>query len=485
MLLKNLLQDIYNQPIDPRFTDFAITDLCDDSRHVKEGALFIAVKGVLSDGVDYVDKAIEQGAAVIVVNEIKEDWKKFSDVCFIQVEDTRSFLRLLVERYFDKPSQNINMIGITGTNGKTTISYLTESILHEAESSCSIVGTINYRIAERVLPANNTTPGLIQMQKLLSYIVEEGIENCVMEVSSHALDQGRVDLIDFDVAVFSNLTSDHLDYHKTRDNYFAAKAKLFTELSSDAHAIINIDDDHGRKLFSKTDAKIITYGIHNKADVMARDVQLDIENTQFKIAFPDGEISINSVLVGEYNVYNMLAAAAASYVQGINPDKIKKGIEHLKCVPGRLEKISLGQDYSIFIDYAHTEDALHNVMTAIRNTCDAKIICVFGCGGDRDASKRAKMGQVASTLADFTVVTSDNPRSENPQTIINQIVEGFETESYKTVVNREEGIREALAMAQTGDVVLIAGKGHEDYQVFKDQTIQFDEKSIIRNYILC
>ncbi len=485
MLLKNLLKDIYSKPIDPRFEDITITGLCDDSRQVDQGAVFIAVKGVLADGADYVLNAAQKGASVIVVDHMREEWTALKDICWLEVDDTKKFLRLAASKYFDNPSQHINMIGITGTNGKTTISYLTESILHEAERSCSIVGTINYRIAERVLPANNTTPGLIQTQKLLSFIAEEAIENCVMEVSSHALDQGRIDLIDFNVAIFSNLTSDHLDYHKTRDNYFAAKAKLFVNLSSEAKAIINVDDDFGRKLFSKTQAQITTYGIYKNADVMARDVQLDVEHTQFKIVCADGEVNINSSLVGEYNVYNMLAAAAACWVEGISLDKIKKGIERLTCVPGRLEKVSLGQDFTIFIDYAHTEDALHNVITAIKKTCDAKVICVFGCGGDRDQSKRFKMGQVAGELADFTIVTSDNPRSEEPQKIIDQIVEGFETDAYKVMPNREEAIHEALRMAKTGDIVLIAGKGHENYQIFKDQKIQFDEKAIIRNFILC
>lgn len=485
MLLKHLIGEINNFSLDDRFNDLEITGICDDSRLIQKGELFVAVKGAVADGFEFVEKAVDAGACAVAVESLKPEWNRFDHVCFIVVDDTRAFLRQVVRKYFDDPSDSINMIGITGTNGKTTISYLIESILHEDDRSCSVVGTVNYRIAEKILPANNTTPGIIQTQKLLSHIRDEGIENCIMEVSSHALDQGRVDLIDFDLAVYSNLTSDHLDYHKTREKYFAAKSKLFTSLSSDAKAVINVDDDYGRKLFSKTQAGIITYGIYKNADVMAVDIALDIQYSRFKLVFPDTEVFVNSSLVGEYNVYNMLASAAACYAQGVGTGRIKKGIEHLQNVPGRLESINLGQDFTIFIDYAHTEDALHNVLSAIRNTGDNKIICVFGCGGDRDASKRSKMGQVADELADFSIVTSDNPRSENPQSIINEIVEDMDQEKYKVVVNREKAICEAIKMAHTDDIILIAGKGHEDYQIFDGQKIHFDEKAIIRNNILC
>ncbi|MFT5386962.1 MAG: UDP-N-acetylmuramoyl-L-alanyl-D-glutamate--2,6-diaminopimelate ligase [Candidatus Omnitrophota bacterium] len=483
MQLKDLLKDIYDKPITDGFENLSITDLCVDSREVTDGAMFVAVKGAVSDGAKFIESAIEKGATCIVCEN--DDTKNNStDVCFIYVDDTFKFLRVLARRYFNNPSRHLNMFGITGTNGKTTVSYLIESILHEAEKSCSVVGTVNYRIGERILPAINTTPGLIPLQRLLSYIAEEGIENCVMEVSSHALDQGRVDVVNFDVAVFTNLTSDHLDYHKTRDNYFAAKAKLFTGLKSDARAVINIDDDYGPKLFSKSQAQIMTYGIYKKADVRAQDVYLDVEASQFKIVTSDGEVSIRSALVGEFNVYNILAATAACLASGISLDKIKKGVERLINVPGRLEKISFGQEFTIFIDYAHTQDALHNVLTAIKNTTEGRIICMFGCGGERDVTKRSEMGAVASELADYTIITNDNPRSEDPKHIIEQIKEGFDHDRFEIIESREDAIGRALNIAKKGDVVLIAGKGHEDYQVFKDQTIKFNEKDIIRNSIL-
>lgn len=359
-----------------------------------------------------------------------------------------------------------------------------EAILHEAEKDCSVIGTVNYRIGERVLPAINTTPGLVDNQQLLSDIVKEGVEYCVMEVSSHALDQGRTDLIDFSTAVYTNLTSDHLDYHKTIDRYFAAKAKLFINLNIQAKSIINVDDDHGSKLFSKTNSQILTYGIHRNAEVMAHDIQSDISGTEFKLICDEGEVVIRTNLVGNYNVSNILAASAYAISEGIGLDKIKKGVERFEFVPGRLEHIDYGQDYSIFIDYAHTQDALENVLQMLKNTSDARIILVFGCGGDRDRTKRPAMGKIASQFADVTIVTNDNPRSEDPEFIIDEIISGFENDDYIKIIKRKDAIRKALDMAEHGDIVLIAGKGHEDYQIFKDQTVQFNEREIIKSYIL-
>ncbi|HLF17314.1 MAG TPA: UDP-N-acetylmuramoyl-L-alanyl-D-glutamate--2,6-diaminopimelate ligase [Candidatus Omnitrophota bacterium] len=484
MHLERLLEGIYQKEIPLASRQWEISAICNDSRKIEKDALFIAQKGSKYDGADFIPKAIEKGIRVIAVSENKNGYGSDKDVLFLEVGDTSQFLKELSRRFYGEPSKALHTVGVTGTNGKTTTVYLIESILHEAERSCGVIGTVNYRIGEKILPAQNTTPGLLDNQKLFSELLQEGIDYCLMEVSSHALDQGRVDLIDFKTAVFTNLTSDHLDYHKTRENYFAAKSLLFTKLSPDATAVINVDDTYGKKLLSKTESKILTYGIRHQAQVMAEDVQLNVEGTQFKVKTPAGQFQICSPLVGYYNVYNILAAVAVAVSQGINLDKIKRGVEHLKNVPGRLERVECGQDFTIFIDYAHTQDALENVLTALRATSDARIILVFGCGGDRDNTKRPVMGAVASHLADVAIVTSDNPRSEDPQTIINQIVAGFEKDNYTVVLNREEAIKKALSMAQKGDIVLIAGKGHETYQIFKDKTIQFDERQIIRQSIL-
>jgi len=484
MHLKELLENIYEGKLDPARDYLAIDAINCDSRKVGKNSLFVALKGHQYDGADFIDDAIDKGARVIVTDENVEP-RINGNLYHLQVKEPNQFLRNIAKRFYGNPSSEVHTMGITGTNGKTTIAYLIESILHEAEKSCSVIGTINYRIGEKVLPAINTTPGLLENQRLLSDIVNDGVEYCIMEVSSHALVQGRVDLINYKTAVFTNLTSDHLDYHKTRDNYFAAKTKLFTNLAPDALSVINADDDYGQRLFSKTESQILTYGIRNNAEVMARDIEFDISGTRFKLCSQEGEIVIRTKLVGEYNISNILAAASVGLSQKISLEKIKKGVEQLNLVPGRLESVDCQQNFSIFIDYAHTQDALENVLRAIRNVSDARMIVVFGCGGDRDVTKRPAMGTVASHLADFSIVTSDNPRSEDPEAIIQQIIEGFEDDNYKVVVDREEAIKIALNMAQKDDIVLIVGKGHETYQVFKDRTIKFNERQIISQFLRC
>ena len=485
MRLRQLLEGLYLDSVDSRFQDLEIEAIACDSRKVTKNSIFAALSGVTCDGADFIDKAIDRGASTIITSRKLDEAARYPNTCFIYVDDPHRFLRDIVKRFYNDPSRNLRIIGVTGTNGKTTVTYLIESILHQAEKACGIIGTVNYRIGENILPAGNTTPGFLEIHQLLAQMVEQGAEYCIMEVSSHALDQGRVDGLDFHTAVFTNLTSDHLDYHHTRENYFAAKAKLFVGLSSQAHAVINADDVYGKKIFSKTKANILTYGIDENADVMARDIEMDLSGTKFKILCPEGEIIIRTKLVGKYNVANILAAFSAGLAGKIGLEKIKNGIESLTLVPGRLETVDCGQDFAIIIDYAHTADALENVLTAIRHAMDTKIILVFGCGGDRDKTKRPVMGKIASQLADFSIVTSDNSRSEEPEAIIKQIVEGFENDHYEIIVNREEAIRKALGMAHRGDVVLIAGKGHETYQIFKDKIINFDERKVIRQFILC
>ena len=485
MKLGHLLEGIYAGEIPSAYRQWDIQSIADDSRKVTPMSLFVAQKGHTFDATQFIPKAIEKGARVIVSKNTAEPAGLSGDILYLQVEDTLAVLKEIALRFYGNPSQRIHTIGITGTNGKTTVSYLIESILHQSELGCGVIGTVNYRIGERILPAQNTTPGLLDNQKLFHQLRHEGIEYCVMEVSSHALDQGRVDLIDYKTAVFTNLTSDHMDYHQTREKYFAAKSILFTRLSPEATSVINIDDAYGMKLLSKTGSKIITYGIEQKAEVWADDIELNLSGTQFKVNTPQGQMLIRTPLVGYYNVYNLLAAISVGISIGLNLDKIKRGVESLKNVPGRLEKIECGQDFTILVDYAHTQDALENVLSTLRQTSDARIILVFGCGGDRDRSKRPTMGAVASQMADISIVTSDNPRSEEPEAIIDEIIEGFENDNYKVIVNREEAIHYALSLAKKGDIVLVAGKGHENYQVFKDKTIQFDERQIIRQRILC
>ena len=402
-------------------------------------------------------------------------------VCYLSVADVHQFLCGVARRFYGDPSSRLRTVGITGTNGKTTITYLLESIVRRIGQTCGVIGTINYLVGGNIFPSQNTTPGLIDNQRLLAEMVKAGCAYCLMEVSSHALDQGRVDGIDFSCGVFTNLTSDHLDYHKTREEYFAAKALLFRNLSPGAAAVINADDPYAEELIQSTKARVVTYGIQKKADVMAKDIRADIQGTTFTLFHPSGEIQIKTKFIGQHNIQNIIAASAVAIQEKISFQKIKEGIEQLTCVPGRLEKVEGVGDVHVFIDYAHTEDALQNVLSTLRNVSGARITVVFGCGGDRDKTKRPKMGKVASDLADFAIVTNDNPRSEAPEEIAKQIVAGIKKKNFKVILNREVAIWEALHQARKNEIVLIAGKGHESYQIFKDKIMPFDEKAIVRH----
>ena len=483
MKLRELLEDIYKGDIPSRFGEIDIKAIQCDSRLVGKGDIFVALKGTSRNGANFISEAVAKGAVVIIQNSHGTQIDENQNVCTITVGDPRKTLLDISQRFYDYPSQKVKAIGITGTNGKTTVSYLIESIFKQAAKRCAVIGTVNYRIGEKSIPSINTTPGLLENQRFLADMVKNHSEYCIMEVSSHALDQGRVDGIDFKSAIFTNLTGDHMDYHRTMDNYFEAKSKLFVHLGPHATAVINRDDPFGDKLTKMTKAKILTYGLENKSDVTARDIHLSLEGSQFLLQFPAGKTMIRSPLIGRHNIYNILAASAACFLEKITLEDIKEGIESLRCVPGRLEQIICNRGFKIFVDYAHTEDALKNVLMNLKDLGHSKIISVFGCGGDRDRTKRPKMGKVASQLADFSILTDDNPRSEDPQAIVNEILPGFERKNYEVILNREEAIKRAISIARRGDIVLVAGKGHEDYQVYKNKTIPFNDRQIIRNYL--
>ncbi len=484
MRLKNLISDFYKGALEKKFENIEVLSIDDDSRKVEPGSLFVVLKGNNLNGADFIDDAVSKGARVIVVDKNIELSKK-NDVCYLCVDSPRDFLKKILLKFYGDPSKKVKTIGVTGTNGKTTITFLVSSILEANRFKTSVIGTIHYKIAGKILPSLNTTPGLVDNQKVLHQLKQDKIDYCVMEVSSHALDQGRTELIDFHSAIFTNLTSDHLDYHKTREEYFKAKSLLFTHLTPKANAIINVDDPYGKKLVKMTKANVITYGINSSCDFKAEEIKLSLSGTQFNLKFSDQTVEIKTKLFGLHNVYNILAAIACCHRDGLSFKNIQHGIEQLEYVPGRLERVDAGQKFNVFIDYAHTEDALVNVLETIRKSCSSKIILVFGCGGDRDKTKRPKMGAVASRLAHLSFVTSDNPRSEDPQAIIEEIIVGFKSKNYKVVINREEAIEEALKMANADDIVLIAGKGHETYQIFKDKTVPFNERQIVTNILTC
>jgi UDP-N-acetylmuramyl-tripeptide synthetase len=393
-------------------------------------------------------------------------------------------LAKLTAEFYGNPSLKIKVVGVTGTNGKTTITYLLEALIKEAKFSPAVIGTINYRFKDKIFPAKNTTPGPVELQSLLMDMSLEGIDYAVMEVSSHALDQDRVEAINFHSAIFTNLTQDHLDYHNTIENYFQAKAKLFRNLKPSSLAIINNDDACAGKLKGLTRARIVTYGINTPADITAEDIKFDISHTEFSLVTTKGKAEFKSGLIGRHNVYNLLAVVAWSVKEGIDFSIAKSALEKFNVVAGRLERIDSDGGFSVFVDYAHTEDALANVIRTLRQLSRNRIIVVFGCGGERDRTKRPKMGYVVSELADYAIITNDNPRSEDPQEIISGIKMGIKKGNYCVIPDRFEAIKESLILAKPGDVVLVAGKGHEDYQILKDGKRHFDDREVVRECLM-
>ncbi len=464
-----------------RFNGVEVNAVWDDSRRVTPGSLFAALSGPTMKGEDFIDDAVAKGAKVIVLPRgVTGDFNgRYQDVLFVEVENPRDVFRSVVRDFYGMPSDKVRVIGVTGTNGKTTITYFLESILSAAGFSSGVIGTVNYRVAGKVVPSKNTTPGLLDNQIFLSHLEKSGVSHSVMEVSSHALDQGRVDLIDFSGALFTNLTGDHLDYHKTMDRYFEAKSHLFSRLSAKAYAVINMDDVWGQKLLKMTSARVLSYGIDAEADVRAVVRELGRKGARFDCFFPGGRVLIETPFTGKHNMYNILAAFTAGLSEGIAPNVIKQGIEALRNVPGRLERVECEKGFEIFIDYAHTDDGLKNVLQALQEVKQGRLIVVFGCGGGRDRTKRARMGYIAGELADLSIVTSDNPRGEVPERIINEILPGFNRKNFEVVVDREAAIHRALEIALPGDIVLLAGKGHETYQILQDRTVDFIERDIV------
>lgn len=476
MKLNNLLKNVGvveikgNKHID-------INGIYYDSKQLKAGGLFFAIKGSDANGLEFIDEAIERGA-VCVVSE--DDFITFKNVCKIRVRDARKACAVMASNFYQEPSSRMGVAGITGTNGKTTVLYLIEAILQQAGRSCGTIGTITYRIGERNIPAVNTTPSAIMLQMLLHEMHNAGISFCAMEVSSHSIHQHRIHGVRYDSAIFTNLSGEHLDYHKDIDEYFNVKKRLFDELGVDARAVTNADDDYGRKITADTKAKVITYGIKSKADITAEDIRYSIKGSCFKAKTPYGELDLKTHLIGEYNIYNILAAVSFALTKGIEPKEIEEAVSKFRGAPGRLQRIDRGQGFSVFIDYAHTDDALANVLAALRRLAKKRIITVFGCGGNRDRQKRPRMGRVAAELADFVIITSDNPRSEDPKGIIDDIVKGLPDgfKNYKISPDRKKAIGLSLAMAGDDDIVLIAGKGHEKYQILKETTVAFDDSKI-------
>ncbi len=472
--------------------DVEVKGLAYDSRKVKPGYLFVAIKGHRLDGHQFVEEAIGRGACGVVVQDsaaLDHDMAlKGGNRALIRVPDSRRALSRLSVNYYGRPFERLALIGITGTNGKTTTTYLLESILREAGAEPGVIGTINYRFKGRSKKAPVTTPESLDLMEILNEMAEAGVSHVVMEVSSHALDQGRVQDCPFKVRVFTNLSRDHLDYHRTMEDYFQAKARLF-KVSADYEipgitAVINMDSPEGKRLLGLTKIPAISYGLNAKAHVRAEQINSTREGMEFRLKGPQGEADIFSPLLGEFNIYNILAASSAAMALGVDLEGIKRGIKAVKCIPGRMERVDNAKGLFIVVDYAHTPEALSRVLEALRPLVTGRIITVFGCGGDRDKGKRAMMGQVALLLSDMVIITSDNPRTEDPISIISAIEDGVAKSGakcpYDIHADRKEAIKAALQMAGPDDLVLIAGKGHEDYQIIGTTTRPFDDRKVAR-----
>lgn len=456
-----------------------------DSRQVQPGDLFIALKGTQVDAHRFVGQAVENGAAAVMV----ERSVAFSGIPVIQVPDTRRAMAVVAAQFYHYPTKELKLIGVTGTNGKTTTTYLIEQLLKHKGSLTGVIGTIQTKIGKKKFATRNTTPEVIDLQKTFRMMKDEGCEYSVIEVSSHALDMGRTRGCQFRIGVFTNLTQDHLDYHGTMENYREAKSLLFSQLGNayaedledNTYAVFNADDKASGYFMKRTPAQVITYGIEQPADVKAEDIRFTSSGTAFTLKTFRGEVPIRLRLVGKFNVYNVLAAVSVALIEGMELKQIQSALAEVKGISGRFEPVDLGQPYSVLVDYAHTPDSLENALTTIREFAKGRVICIVGCGGDRDRSKRPMMAEIAVKNSDFAIFTSDNPRTENPVTILDDMMVGvdqYPKDRYMVIKDRKEAIYEAVAKAKPEDVILIAGKGHETYQEVNGVRHHFDDREV-------
>ena len=477
MILKSLLKGLDYEVIKGN-EESKVQNIRYDNRKIEQGDAFVCVKGFKVDGHSFIGDAIKKGAKTLIV---QEDVSVQEDITIIKVRDTRKALAIMSSNYFGNPKDKLKIIGITGTNGKTTSAFIIKSILEKAGFMTGLIGTIANYIGNKKVDAVRTTPESYELHELFKNMVDAGVEYCVMEVSSHSLELDRVYGVQFEEGIFTNLTRDHLDFHKTFENYYNAKFKLFERSN---HSIINLDDPYGANIVKDIEerglkTKVSTFSIEKESDFKAFEFKSHSNGSEFKVNLESiEEFSIN--IPGEYNIYNSLGCIICAYNLNIPMDKIKEGLSDV-VIPGRCELVAKEKNlpYSIIIDYAHTPDGLENILSTVKAFTKNRMISVFGCGGDRDKVKRPQMGKIGCELSDIAIITSDNPRSEEPMDIINDIVKPLNYDNFVIEVNRKEAIRKAMNMALEGDVIVIAGKGHETYQILKDETIHFDEREVV------
>lgn len=480
MILKELIKNLkYIKLIGNE--NIEISNLTIDSRRVKKGSMYGAIKGFNVDGHKFIKNCIENGASLIVCEDL-EDFCIDDNVAILQVENTRKALAIIAKNFYNNPTKNINLIGVTGTNGKTSTTYFLEQILLEYKKTVGIIGTIEIRENGKKMEfdfSTSTTPDTIELNELFSTMVSDNIDNIVMEVSSHALELHKVEGCNFNIGIFTNLTQDHLDMHKSMENYLNAKSKLFSMCKI---GIINIDDKYAQDIIKNASCKVFTYSIEKESDLQAINIQYFMDRVAFDVKINDKIENFILNIPGRFSVYNALSVIGACLMQNIPIDIIKEGIKNIKGVPGRIQTIPNNKGFNVIVDYAHTPDGLDNIIKAVREFTKGRVITVFGCGGDRDRKKRPIMGEISANLSDYTIITSDNPRSEVPEAIIDEIETGIKhiTNNYEKITGRRDAIYRGVSIAKANDSIIIAGKGHEDYEIFADKTIHFDDTEVAK-----
>ena len=452
-----------------------------DSRKASKYSLFVCIKGYSVDGHSFIQKAYEQGTRVFLV---EDDVEILDDCTFIKVENTREAMAIVSSNLYDNPTKTLNVLGVTGTNGKTSITTFLKELLTLNNSKVGLVGTIAIDNGAEIIESKNTTPESADLQKHFKTMLESGCDYCTMEVSSHSLMLNRVDATEFKIGLFTNLTPDHLDFHKTLDEYRKAKELLFHKTTQ--ANVINIDDEGGKIIandIKDLETPLYTYGIDNKADFMAKNIKINASGTSYTLVTPTYEADIFIPVPGKFTVYNTLAVIATCYLLNISIDVIKEGLSKTKGVPGRFETIQNNKGIHVIVDYAHTPDALENVIKTAKGFATNRVITVFGCGGDRDNSKRPMMGKIADELSDIAILTSDNPRTEDPNKIIDDVLNGMSSNNYEVIIDRKEAIKRAIEIAQKDDIILIAGKGHENYQIIGKEKTHFDDKEVALEFL--
>lgn len=484
MKFSEMMKKYSEKPAIESFKDFEVKGLAYDSRKVKDGYIFFAIKGLKDDGNKYVNDALSNGASMVVT---EENLNTEADV--LKVPQIRKVMAAMSSIYYGNPSEKLKLIGVTGTNGKTTTTYLINQLLKSKGYKSGLIGTINYQIGEQKFESSLTTPDSIELNQILSQMVDAGMNYCVMEVSSIALEMDRVHGLNFDTALFTNLTSEHLDFHINMENYFNAKKILFDSLSDDSFAITNADDPFGHKILSDCHAKKSSYSVKNESDLKAYNERLSLAGIQFDVNWNGKEYLLKSHLSGRFNIYNILASVSAVSNYEVDIPTIQKELLNFDGVPGRFTKIKLPNGAIAVVDYSHTSDSLKNAIESAieilnEENRNSRVITIFGCGGNKDKTKRPVMGNIATSLSDYAIITSDNPRFEDPYEIIDEIIGGIEKKSnYEVIENREEAIRKGIEMSGEGDIVLICGKGHETYQEVKGARTHFDDKEIVEKYL--